>query len=124
MKALKIFLITSFVLLLVAAGAVGFVWTKFQAVTQEVSNETTFIPSEETPVANIVPEEGIKIDTSDITNEQKALAQKLGINLDEVTITPEMISCAEQKLGSARIEEISAGESPTTLESISLLGCL
>jgi len=124
MKALKIFLITSFVLLLVAAGAVGFVWTKFQAVTQGVSKDTTFIPSEKTPVANTVPEEGIKIDTSEITDEQKALAQRIGINLDEVIITSEMISCAEQKLGSARIEEISAGESPTTLESISLLGCL
>jgi len=130
MKQIKIFLIAGFILLFIAAAAVGYVWFKVQHTLQEASVEESvqvtppFVESEETPVANTVPDEGIKIDTSAVSAEQKAVAEKVGIDLDTVVITPEMVSCAELKLGSARIAEIINGASPTALESISLLGCL
>lgn len=137
MKALTLFLITATILLLIAAGAIGYVWIKLQNTldarsstsegTSGVSVETT-----DTPVVNIetikadttIPTEGIKIDTSSVSEEQKAIAEKLGIDIDNIIITPEMVSCAERKLGSQRMQEIMEGSSPTTLEGISLLGCL
>jgi len=130
MKPLKIFLIVVIFLLLGALGAVGYVWTKIQNITQEAAPTETvesvpaFVESEDTPIANTVPETGIKIDTTAVSEDQKAAAAKVGIDLDSVVITPEMVSCAEQKLGSARVQEIMHGASPTTLESITLLGCL
>ncbi len=114
MKALKIFLITSFVLLIGATLVVGYVWVKLQAPT----STSTKTPSP------AVSTEGIKIDTSKVTEEQKELAKKVGVDLNEVVITEEMISCAQEKLGTERIQEITGGDNPTTLESISLLGCL
>lgn len=113
MKALKIFLITSFILLLAASATVGYVWFKLQAPAMDSQKSNSAEAAE-----------GIRIDTSSVTDDQKALAEKVGINLDEVVITKEMISCAEQKLGAERLQEISDGDSPTTIESISLLGCL
>jgi hypothetical protein len=130
MSSLKSFLITGFVLLLIAAGAVGYVWFKLQSALSDTSNETSqeevvyFIQSDDTPIANTVPDEGIQIDTSSVSVDQKAAAEKVGIDIDSIVITPEMISCAELKLGSPRLQEIIEGASPTTLESISLIPCL
>ena len=129
MKALKIYLSVGLILLLIAMCVVGYVWLKLQsALTPTVNNDSgevvDFVKSEQTPVANTVPQEGIKLNSSAISVEQKAVAEKVGIDLDAVVVTPEMISCAEQKLGSERIQEIMNGASPTTLESMSLLGCL
>lgn len=129
MKQIKIFLAIGFVLLFIAAGAVGYVWFKIQntlpdASITPVQDKVEFVPSDTTPVANTVPKEGINIDTSSVSDTQKATAEQLGINLDTVTITPEMVSCAEKKLGSTRLQEIMSGASPSTLEGISLLGCL
>ena len=128
MKALTIFLITGLVFLVIAAGAVGYVWFKLQNTLSTdavpTAEKVDFVESPETPIANTVPAQGIQLDTSAVSDSQKAVAEKVGIDLDAVVITPEMVSCAEQKLGSARVQEIMAGAAPTTLESISLLGCL
>jgi len=130
MKQLKIFLLVGFVLLFIAAGAVGYVWLKLQHALQTVPTidveqvTPVFVESDDTPVANTVPEEGIPIDTSTVSAEQKEVAKKVGIDLDTIVITPQMVSCAEQKIGSTRVAEIMNGSSPTTLEGISLLGCL
>ena len=130
MKQVKIFLAVGFVLLFIAAGAVGYVWITLQDALQEVPEPDTeqaapsMFESNETAISDTVPEEGIVVDTSTISADQKAVAEKIGIDLDTFVITAEMVSCAEQKLGSARIEEIMNGSAPTVFESVSLLGCL
>lgn len=129
MKKLKVFIIVSVVLLLIAAGAVGYVWLKLQQTlktqtnTQNITEQQITVPFS-TPVAQTVPAAGIKLNTSAVSEGQKAAAEKVGIDLDSVTITPEMVSCAENKLGSDRVMEIMGGASPTMFESVSLLGCL
>jgi len=137
MKPLKIFFLTGLLLLLVAIGVAGYVWLKVQQLTKTepipeinsgldqktVPSAPDFVESEDTPIANIVPQEGIKIDTTAVSEDQKTAAKKVGIDLDSVVITPEMVSCAEKKLGSTRVQEIMGGSSPSTLESISLFGC-
>ena len=139
MSKLKIFLLIGLFLLVSALAASGYVWFKLQqtlsgatsglleSVTGNVDAEKeveAFVPSAETPIANSLPKEGLKIDSSAITDEQKVMAEKVGIDLDGVAITPEMVGCAEKKLGEGRLQEIMDGASPSVLESMSLLGCL
>jgi uncharacterized protein YpmB len=126
---LKKILIVGVVVILIAAGFAGYVWFKMQdvltgaqSIIENQTQEEPFVPSDDTPIANTIPESGITL--QGITSEQKAAAEKVGIDLDAVAITPEMVGCAEQKLGTQRVQELISGESPTTLESISLLTCL
>lgn len=72
----------------------------------------------ETKVVDVVVSE------QNIPDGQKALAKKFGIDTDALKITPELISCGQEKLGESRIQEIQDGDTPTTLETFSLLGCL
>jgi len=128
MKSLKIFLIVTLLLLVLAAGTAGYVWWKLQRVMQIETLDTpatsqSLVPVT-TPVAKTVPAEGIKINTDAVSVEQKAAASKVGIDLDTVTITPQMVACAENKLGSDRVAEIMNGASPSVLESMTLLGCI
>ncbi len=58
-----------------------------------------------------------------LTDQQKAIAESFGIDPDTVTITPAMIACAEQKVGSARLAEIKDGATPSFLEGAALLTC-
>jgi hypothetical protein len=108
---------------------VGYVWFKIQNTLQDVGVESMgetvdFVPTKTTPVANTVPVEGIKINTNAVSDAQKSIAEKVGVDLDAVTITPEMVACAEVKIGSARVQEILDGASPTTMEGITMLSCV
>lgn len=58
-----------------------------------------------------------------VTEEQRAMLQRFGINPDTITITQEMVLCAEQALGKERISDIMAGATPSVFESMKLLGC-
>lgn len=63
------------------------------------------------------------IETTQLSAGQRQLLESLGIDADEVVITPEMIVCAETKLGAARIAEIQNGATPSFFEGVQLLGC-
>lgn len=136
--SMKSFIIVGILLLLIALGAVGYVWMKLQDVSKEIKSEITesvldensvrtvpdTVEQEVRAVGETLPPESVQIDTSQITSDQKAVAKKFGIDVDDIVVTPEMISCAEEKIGVARLQEIIDGSSPTTLEGISMLGCL
>ena len=68
--------------------------------------------------------EPIVIQKSALTPTQQTLVEKMGLEGDSIVITPAMISCADEALGADRVEAIVAGDSPSILESISLVGCL
>jgi DNA-binding transcriptional regulator WhiA len=61
--------------------------------------------------------------SSQITDGQRKMLESFGLNPDEVTITPEMVACAEAKLGVTRIKEIQDGATPSFLEGASLITC-
>ena len=63
------------------------------------------------------------LSADNLTPEQQALAQSLGIDPNTVTITQEMIVCAETKLGSDRVDAITNGETPSFSEGVTLAGC-
>ncbi len=70
------------------------------------------------------PKEPVKIPVNALSDTQKALLSKLGIDPTTFVVTPEMVTCAEDTLGSARVSEIIAGGTPSALEAVRLSPCL
>lgn len=66
---------------------------------------------------------GTTIDESNLTQEQRNMLESFGIDPSSITITPEMIACAEAELGAARLEEIRNGAMPSVTEGAALLAC-
>jgi len=60
---------------------------------------------------------------SKMTAEQRKMLESFGLNPDEITITPGMIACAEAKVGTARIQEITNGATPSFMEGAALVTC-
>jgi hypothetical protein len=67
--------------------------------------------------------EDTQIDASMLSEGQIKLLQTLGVDTDNITITPEMVACAEAKVGAARMEEIKNGATPSFGEGASLVAC-
>jgi len=66
---------------------------------------------------------GTTINTNNLTDGQTKMLESMGIDADNITITAEMVACAEAKLGSARVEEIKNGATPSFTEGASLMAC-
>lgn len=66
----------------------------------------------------------ITVSTDNLPPAQKKVLETLGISAKQVTITPGMVSCAVDTLGSARALEIKNGAAPTLAEGLTLLACL
>lgn len=127
MSQLKKFILISLVLLVIATAAVVYVWFKVQNLTATPvlqTNEMNDTATATTSRLRANQEAGMKIDTSRMTEKQKATAETFGIDVEAITITPEMLACGEKELGAERIAEITAGDSPTVIESGKLLKCL
>lgn len=73
--------------------------------------------------ANADAEGGATVNTNNLTEGQRQMLEAMGIDADTVNITPEMIACAEAKLGAARVEEIKNGATPSFTEGASLMAC-
>jgi hypothetical protein len=63
------------------------------------------------------------VSTTNLSDGQRQLIETLGIDANSISITPEMIACAEAKLGAARVEEIKNGATPSFSEGVSLAAC-
>lgn len=59
-----------------------------------------------------------------LNDTQKKLISGLGIDYDTFMITPEMVDCAEGRLGRGRVEELIGGAAPSFSELTSLSKCL
>lgn len=59
-----------------------------------------------------------------LTTEQRQLAESLGLDVNQMTLSPELISCAREKLGESRYQAILTGDTPGVLETARLLPCL
>ncbi len=68
-------------------------------------------------------EEGTAVGGENLTPGQRQMLTAMGINPDEFTVTPEMVACAEAKLGAGRVEEIKNGATPSFSEGVSLVAC-
>lgn len=68
--------------------------------------------------------EPIPLSEVELTPQQRALAESLGIDPESFVIRPAMIECARVTLGDERFAEIQSGDSPGPLETARLLPCL
>ncbi len=66
---------------------------------------------------------GTTVDANALTPGQRQMLESMGIDADSITITAEMVACAEAKLGAARVEEIKNGATPSFAEGASLITC-
>jgi hypothetical protein len=142
MKSLKIYLAIVSLLLLLAIACGVYVWYTVQKThtqMEEVSKEVKILPTatetpeikegtspepERAPVAP-APEEEVKpivVDTNTLSDSQRKVLESFGFS-GTLTITPAMISCAEDAVGKDRLQEIMDGSAPSPLESLKLLPC-
>ena len=84
------------------------------------------VPAQGTPAENmpVVEEErGFSIAISTLPESQQMALRTMGIDGEELYITPKMIGCAEAKVGSARVAEIKGGAGVSISEGLTLIGC-
>lgn len=96
--------------------------TAFTGSTSESANVTGQASGDQnTPAA--ATNDGATTVSSNMTEDQRNLINALGLDPNNVTITAEMIACAETKLGASRVEEIKNGATPSFTEGASLVVC-
>lgn len=93
--------------------------------TAETADTTTDGAAPDAATSGVAAEmsSSIVVPLSSLPESQQSVLRSLGYT-DSVTFTPEMVTCAEAKLGTARVEEIRNGASPSALEVIKLTPCL
>ncbi len=140
MKTIKIYLAIASVLLVIALGFGVYIWYMVQNVHTEISNsvqkevryEDVSVTESGTEkmdeksigtVSNDIEVEPIVVQTESLTDTQQKMLKTLGYTQDSVTITPEMIVCAEKAVGSERLQSITDGNAPSPMEAIKLLPC-
>ena len=94
--------------------------------SEETSLTEDTVPAQGTPAENmpVVEEErGFSIAISTLPESQQMALRTMGIDGEELYITPKMIGCAEAKVGSARVAEIKGGAGVSISEGLTLIGC-
>lgn len=117
------------VVLIIVAFGIGFLLGRFTPIantvisgTQSPKAELTSEDNGEGAVSSKV-EGNVSIETANLTDGQKKLLTALGVDADTITVTPEMIACAETSLGDARVIEITNGDTPSFAEGLKLAVC-
>lgn len=90
-----------------------------QANTEEVSVGSS--TDKEIPIA--LPEEGITIDTSGLTDTQKSMLATFGFTGERIYFSATAVTCAYEALGTERFMEIVGGALPGPLEAAKLYQC-
>jgi hypothetical protein len=67
--------------------------------------------------------EAVNVDSSMMTDGQRKMLETMGIDPNNVKITPEVIACAEAKVGAERMQEIQNGATPSMIEGGKLFAC-
>ncbi len=93
-----------------------------QAERAATSNESE-VEEVNAPSTTTSGEAAISVETSAMSPEQQQLLRSFGIDPEGVTVTVEMIACAEAAVGKERLNTIMGGAIPTFFESAKLLGC-
>jgi len=123
--------VLSVVLIFVVFGA-GFLIGRFTPIantivsgTQSPSTEVAAVNNDQgtTPGTAENVEGNVSIEASSLTDGQIKLLSALGIDANNITVTPAMIACAETSLGDDRVVEITNGATPSFSEGLKLAAC-
>jgi hypothetical protein len=66
---------------------------------------------------------GIVVKPSSLTDGQKKMLSVMGIDPNNIVLTPKMIACADASLGTDRIKALEGGATPSFTEGIKLAAC-
>ena len=132
---MKKFIIVSLIVLGISILLVVAVFVYIQYKVFTINNSTpvseleeTNIPANSEPIATPpvtdAPEEGIPLSTLPLSDGQQDALRAVNVNPDTFVITEAMITCAGGVLGQERLTEITAGASPSLMESLSLMKCV
>ncbi len=122
-------------ILVILVFAVGFMVGRFSSVGDTYLSGPAATPSTPTTqtnpttkssdesTSNVVAEGGTTIQASSLSEGQKKLLNALGIDTESITVTPEMVACAETSLGTSRMGEITNGATPSFTEGAKLVAC-
>ena len=126
--SLKTYLLLVTGMLVVALGCGVYVWYMLQTIGSEplqptVVSQDEYVNDGEAPSSADEQTEAITIQKEELPENQQKALEVAGIEGDSITVTPQMISCAESALGKREFEEILGGRAPGPFESIQLLGC-
>ncbi len=122
----KFLIIVNIMLALALIAAVAAFWYVHTLLedTPAKAIPSTSKDSSEFNGASSSAESDLQVDSTQISEEQKAALDNAGINSENFTITPAMLDCASSKLSDTRIAEIAEGDAPTVIETAKLLPCL
>ena len=131
MKSLKIYLIVVSVILVIAIAFGVYAWYVLQnlSVTEAPINpppsslQTKKAQTKEVQVEEAPQSESIVISKDQLSEGQQQALNTFHIEGEAFVITPQMISCAEDSLGTERFNEILGGAKPGPIESVKLLTC-
>ena len=127
-KYIVVGLLFLFIAIIIAVGV--FFFLSFSLKQNQLPEETMTVPQietgnsfEKTTSSPAIPLE-IPLRNLPISENQKAVLDTVGGDVEKFVITLEMQTCARKKLCEARLAEIIAGASPTKYETSILLQCL
>jgi len=90
------------------------------STTAEIVTSTTTAPTQAaTPTTSGVPVRDLPL-----TTEQRQAAEALGFDVEQMVLSPALITCARETLGESRYQAVLAGDTPTLLETARLLPCV
>lgn len=131
MKIIKIYLVVATVLLLAGLGFGVYVWYTLQTLSVDTDKALT-APKENVPSNAVLEavgktqgetEEPAAVKTVNLSDSQQKILESFGFDAATVTVTSTMMECAENAVGTTRLQEILGGAAPTPLESVKLLPC-
>lgn len=65
----------------------------------------------------------VVVKPSNLTDGQKKMLSVMGIDPNNIVLTPTMIACASTSLGNTRIKELEGGAAPSFTEGLKLAAC-
>lgn len=133
LTAMRLIKILFFSIVLLGVGGVLGVWYVWNQLAQggavvtipgqTSSSSPSTVPISATSSA-VLFTKPVTLSTDSLPPAQKKVLETLGISSRQVTITPGMVSCAVDALGSARALELKNGSAPTLAEGLTLVACL
>lgn len=135
MKLIKILLSIIVFLLVIGIGLAVYVWHTLQ----NLETKTEGLPSQsksqietekdsqhsktEATVTPSAQKGDITIHTTTLTPAQQTILKSFGVNGEYVTVTQDMVTCAENAVSPKRFNEIINGSAPNPMEAIKLVPC-
>ncbi len=99
-----------------------------EAVMESVnSTKSDVVGYQEATTSDLVrkiPAEGVPLASLPLTDSHKKALAAANIDVETFVLTPDMVTCASEKVGGERLDAIMAGSSPSILEVTKLIPCL